>query len=50
MTKVYADPTTGITKGQFRRPSSGVDISLDRHKDIADSVKRRDEELDDIRN
>lgn len=29
MTKVYADPTTGITKGQFKRPSSGLDITLD---------------------
>ena len=29
MLKVYADPETGITKGQFKRPSSGLDISLD---------------------
>ena len=29
MMKVYADPETGITKGQFKRPSSGLDISLD---------------------
>ena len=29
MLKVYADPSTGITKGQFKRPASGLDISLD---------------------
>lgn len=29
MLKVYADPTTGITKGQFKRPVSGLDVSLD---------------------
>jgi len=29
MVKVYADPQSGITKGQFRRPSTGLDISLD---------------------
>ncbi len=29
MMKAYADPETGITKGQFKRPSSGLDISLD---------------------
>lgn len=29
MMKVYADPTTGITKGQFKRPASGLDINLD---------------------
>ncbi|MBY0434196.1 MAG: transglycosylase domain-containing protein [Cyclobacteriaceae bacterium] len=29
MTKVYKDPTTGITKGKFRLPKSGLDISLD---------------------
>lgn len=29
MMKVYADPESGITKGQFKRPSSGLDISLD---------------------
>ncbi|MEQ8424553.1 MAG: penicillin-binding transpeptidase domain-containing protein, partial [Cyclobacteriaceae bacterium] len=29
MTKSYADPETGVTKGQFKRPSSGLDISLD---------------------
>lgn len=29
MTKVYADPTLDYKKGQFRRPASGMDISLD---------------------
>ncbi len=29
MTKVYADSTTGIRKGQFKRPLSGLDITLD---------------------
>ena len=29
MTKVYADSTTGIRKGQFKRPLSGLDMSLD---------------------
>ncbi|MBX2911679.1 MAG: transglycosylase domain-containing protein [Cyclobacteriaceae bacterium] len=29
MMKAYADPESGITKGQFKRPSTGLDISLD---------------------
>jgi penicillin-binding protein 1A len=29
MMKVYADSTTGIRKGQFKRPLSGLDMSLD---------------------
>lgn len=29
MSKVYADPKTGITKGQFKRPLSGVDLTFD---------------------
>jgi penicillin-binding protein 1A len=29
MMKAYADPESGITKGQFKRPSSGLDITLD---------------------
>ena len=48
MTKVYADPSTGIVKGFFKRPSSGVDISIDRGKQPQDSVKV--EEPEDIRN
>jgi penicillin-binding protein 1A len=39
MTKVYADPSTGITKGFFKRPSSGVDITIDRVSKPQDSVK-----------
>jgi penicillin-binding protein 1A len=50
MTKVYADPSTGITKGQFKRPSSGLDILLDRYKDVPDSLKVRDDEPEDIKN
>jgi penicillin-binding protein 1A len=50
MTKVYKDPTTGITKGQFKRPSSGLDISLDRYKEPTDSVKVKDYEPEDIKN
>src|SRR5205085_68214 len=29
MTKVYADPKTGIVKGQFQRPKSGLQLNLD---------------------
>jgi penicillin-binding protein 1A len=29
MVKVYSDPESGIVKGQFKRPASGLDISLD---------------------
>jgi len=50
MLKVYADPTTGITKGQFKRPSSGLDISLDKYKEVPDSLKVRDDEPEDIKN
>lgn len=46
MMAVYKDPTTGITKGQFKRPSTGLDVSLDcgRHADLPDSVVVTDEE------
>ncbi len=52
MKRVYADPLTGITKGQFKRPTSGLDISLDpgRNKDLPDSLKVKDEEPWDIKN
>ncbi len=52
MKRVYADPSTGITKGQFTRPSSGVDISLDpgRRKNKSDSLKLKEEEPWDIKN
>ncbi|MEQ9591683.1 MAG: penicillin-binding transpeptidase domain-containing protein, partial [Cyclobacteriaceae bacterium] len=29
MTQLYADEESGITKGKFRRPSTGLDITLD---------------------
>ena len=29
MLKAYADPKTGIVKGKFKTPHSGLDISLD---------------------
>lgn len=29
MMKAYSDPESGITKGQFKRPASGLDITLD---------------------
>jgi penicillin-binding protein 1A len=29
MRKLYADPQSGIVKGQFKRPSSGLDMTLD---------------------
>ena len=29
MMKVYADPLTGIVKGKFKRPATGLDITLD---------------------
>lgn len=42
MTKVYADPTTGIVKGFFKRPSSGVDIKIDQGRQQQDSVKAKE--------
>ncbi len=46
MAKVYADPKTGIAKGQFRRPASGVDISFDcgRVDNLPDSVNLQNED------
>jgi len=29
MLKVYADPSVGVAKGQFKRPASGLDVTLD---------------------
>jgi penicillin-binding protein 1A len=51
MRKVYADPATGIVKGQFKRPASGLDITLDcsRHN-LPDSLQLRDEEPWDLDN
>ena len=51
MTKVYADPATGIAKGQFKRPASGLDISFDCGKftEESDSIQT-DEKPWDINN
>ncbi len=50
MMKIYQDPTSGITKGKFKLPKSGLDINLDCAKQLqADSVKR-DEKPWDINN
>jgi len=51
MLKVYADPESGIVKGQFKRPSSGLDMTLDcsRHE-VSDSLQLTDEEPWDINN
>jgi penicillin-binding protein 1A len=51
MRKVYADPTLGYQKGMFRRPESGIDISLDCKKyDTvqSDSIDLNDESPWDI--
>jgi len=37
MAKAYADPTTGIQKGQFKIPASGLDISLDCNRYVSES-------------
>jgi penicillin-binding protein 1A len=39
MLKVYADPSTGIMKGYFKRPSSGIDLSIERGRHQQDSVQ-----------
>lgn len=45
--KVYADPSTGITKGPFRRPASGVDVSFDCHfVSKADSIQKAQKPID----
>jgi penicillin-binding protein 1A len=51
MLKAYADPLSGITKGQFKRPSSGLDMTLDcaRHV-VNDSIQYEDEQPWDINN
>jgi len=41
MTNVYGDSTTGITKGRFRTPASGLDITLDCSRfEQPDSLKK----------
>jgi penicillin-binding protein 1A len=50
MLKAYADPKTGIVKGKFKTPHSGLDISLDCSKlEAPDSIKL-DEKPWEIRN
>lgn len=47
MLKVYADPSTGITKGAFKRPASGVDVSFDCHYvSKADSILKAQQPID----
>ncbi|UXE65508.1 MAG: transglycosylase domain-containing protein [Chryseotalea sp. WA131a] len=48
MLKVYADPKAGIAKGYFKRPTSGVDVSIECAK-RSDSEEAPVEE-DDIKN
>ncbi|MBS1949613.1 MAG: penicillin-binding protein, partial [Bacteroidetes bacterium] len=50
MKKAYEDPATGITKGPFKRPTSGVDLSLDSFKAKSDSLKAKEQEPEDFRN
>ncbi|MBL7872823.1 MAG: transglycosylase domain-containing protein [Cyclobacteriaceae bacterium] len=49
--KAYNDPLSGIKKGQFKRPSSGLDMTLDcaRHT-VQDSIQLIDEQPWDINN
>ncbi len=44
MMKVYADPESGIVKGQFKRPVSGLDMTLDCSRHESDSLQLTDEE------
>jgi penicillin-binding protein 1A len=48
MRKVYADPATGVKKGRFQRPASGLDVTLDcnRYKENPDSVLVDDKPFD----
>jgi penicillin-binding protein 1A len=39
MRKAYSDPETGITKGKFERPKSGVDISFECSPYKLDSIR-----------
>jgi hypothetical protein len=50
MMKVYADPASGITKGQFKRPASGLDMTLDCSRHESDSLMMQEEEPWDIDN
>ncbi len=51
MLKLYADPATGITKGQFKRPASGLDMTLDCSKhNLPDSLQLHNEDEWEFRN
>ena len=50
MIQTYLDPTTGITKGKFRLPASGMDISLDCTKFLQPDSVRLNEKPWDINN
>lgn len=50
MLKVYADPESGIVKGQFKRPASGLDMTLDCSRHEVDSLMMQEEEPWDIDN
>ncbi|MBS1554550.1 MAG: transglycosylase domain-containing protein [Bacteroidetes bacterium] len=50
MMKVYADPKTGITKGFFKRPTSGVDVSVECAKATDSQQTENPEEEMDIKN
>lgn len=50
MMKVYADPKTGITKGFFKRPASGVDVSVECAKATDSQQTENPEEEMDIKN
>jgi penicillin-binding protein 1A len=47
MLKAYADPKTGIVKGPFKRPASGVDVSIEcaKHADSEDENETQEEEM-----
>ncbi len=46
MMKVYADSSTGIKKGYFRRPTRGTDMSFDCNRVLPDSIKVDDDPFD----
>ena len=51
MLKLYADPASGITKGQFKRPSSGLDMTLDCNKhNLPDSLQLQHEDAWEFKN
>jgi len=44
MNKAYADQRTGVMRGSFKRPSSGVDLNLNcKSKDLSDSLSVKEE-------